>query len=133
MSVAHLVVLSQIPQTLQSPGEAWPFSLQSPLALASGRRCLPGPSSSEGLSTRYLRFLVPKTIPLTVLGDLEYWVLGPSGIALQSSRRVIGMTGPSILWDVQLLGHFESTSRLQMHGKARLSQYLSFRVSRSKI
>ena len=41
----------------------------------------PGLGSPEGPSTQYLRFLVPKTIPLMVFGarELKYWVLGPSG------------------------------------------------------
>ena len=36
----------------------------------------------EGPSTQCLRLLVPKTIPLMLLGTriLKYWVLGPSGI-----------------------------------------------------
>ena len=36
---------------------------------------------AQGPSSQYLRSLVPKTIPLMVLGTrvLEYWVLGPAG------------------------------------------------------
>ena len=37
---------------------------------------------TKGPSTKYLRFLVPKTILLMVFGTrvLKYWVLGPSGL-----------------------------------------------------
>ena len=49
----------------------------------------------EGPSTQYLRSLVQKASPLLVLGarDLEYWVLGPSGLGSRQGDHG-SMPGP---------------------------------------
>ena len=48
----------------------------------------------EGPSTKYLRTLVPRTIPLMAFGTrvLKYWVLGPSGMAIW--KHVTLLSGP---------------------------------------
>ena len=51
------------------------------------------PTSPEGPSTQYLRTLVPKTQKGMVLKTriLEYWLLGPSGLVLDTLVFVLAM------------------------------------------
>ena len=77
-SLLRCAVEAPIPYEMLCPSLAWPLLL------------------SEGPSTQYLRFLVPKTILLMVFGPrvLKDWVLGPSEILIRSEVQPRGSPRP---------------------------------------